>query len=92
MSKAKPAEVGNGKEAIQGSHVSSLAGKGITTETAMSNLIDAIVNDLTEDKADYEKTRYLLSAVGKKLALENIKIRAGFYKGDRAKTGLFLGS
>jgi len=56
----------------------------------MDNLLDAIVNDLNADAADYEKTRYLLSAIGKKLAKENIKIRAGFYKGERAKTGLFL--
>lgn len=87
MSETKQAEVEGSKELVQASNVGNLAGKGIGTETAMSNLLDAIVNDLVEDKADYEKTRYLLSAAGKKLALENIKIRAGFYKRDKGSGG-----
>lgn len=92
MVKAKQAEVKESTTVVKPSQLSSLAGKGLGTEAAMDNLLDAIVNDLTTDAADYEKTRYLLSAIGKKLAKENIKIRAGFYKGERAKTGLFLGA
>jgi hypothetical protein len=92
MAKTKQAETERSKAITKPSQTSSLAGRGLGSETAMDNLLDAIVNDLSADVADYEKTRYLLSAIGKKLAKENIKIRAGFYKGERAKTGLFLGA
>lgn len=92
MAKKESAEVKDSTAVAKSTQTSNLAGKGIGSESAMDNLLDAIVNDLNADVADYEKTRYLLSAIGKKLAKENIKIRAGFYKGERAKTGMFLGA
>lgn len=61
----------------------SLAGEGISSEAKVDRALDAIFNDLADDRADFEKTRYMLSAIGKKLAMENMKIRAGLYKGDR---------
>lgn len=92
MADTKQHKTQESKTVVKSSQISGLVGKGIGSEAAMDNLLDAIVNDLNADVADYEKTRYLLSAIGKKLAKENIKIRAGFYKGERAKTGLFLGA
>lgn len=59
-----------------------LAGKGISTEAAVDAALNAIFDDLADDRADFEKTRYMLSAIGKKMNMENMKIRAGLYKGD----------
>jgi len=82
---------------VQGTQIPrtrALAGNGIGSEERVDRALDAIFDDLADDRADFEKTRYMLSAIGKKLSMENMKIRAGFYKGDRATTsakpGFFL--
>lgn len=66
--------------------VRGLANVGLGTSRKVDGIIDAIVHDMALDLIEPDKSRLLLSAVGKKLTLENMKIKAGFYR-DKANQG-----
>lgn len=53
---------------------------GLQTESSVDQAISAIFDDLAAGSYNQEQTKLMLSALGKKLNLESLKIRAGYYK------------
>lgn len=64
----------------------AIADRGIRTEENLDLAVSGIFSDLADGRADYEQTRLMLSAIGKKLNLENLKVRAGVYKQPGVKS------
>lgn len=67
----------------------ALASRGIRRHEDLDIANSAVFSDVADGRADFEATRLMLSAIGKKIALENLKVRAGFYK-DLGEKGFFL--
>jgi len=53
---------------------------GIFTEQQVSRAISEIYAVVASGQANTDQAKILLSAVGKKIALENLKVRAGLYR------------
>lgn len=87
MAKSGKKEVEAGKAAPR---VVALAAAGIRTEPQVDEAISAVWSDLADGRAQFEQSRLLLSSIGKKLNLENLKVRAGLYKNVKAGNRFFL--
>jgi hypothetical protein len=62
---------------------------GILTKDQIDVVLSAIAIELGSGTADHNQVRLILSAVGRKITMENLAVRAGIYKSG-AKPSFFL--